>query len=71
MGTNDKTIPEISLAEQNKSFNPNRLKNTIEFGKATGMKTIYLWGAEYWYYRKVVLHDPSVWNTAKQEFQSN
>jgi hypothetical protein len=49
-------------------MNSVRLKNTIQFGKATGMKTIDLWGAEYWYYRQQVLHDPSLMNTAKLEF---
>ena len=57
-----------SLSEQNKSFNATRLKQTIAFAKATGMKTIDLWGAEYWYYRKVTLHDSSVWDAAKQEY---
>jgi hypothetical protein len=32
------------------------------------MKTIDLWGAEYWYYRMTVLHDSSVWDAAKQAF---
>ena len=68
---NGKTITETSLAEQNKSINAVRLKNTIQFGKATGMKTIDLWGAEYWYYRMQVLHDPSLWNTAKQAFSTS
>ena len=61
-------IPETSLEEQSKSFNAERLKDTVEFGRATGMKTMDLWGAEYWYYRKVVLKDPSVWNEAKNIF---
>jgi hypothetical protein len=30
-----------------------------------------LWGAEYWYYRKVKLGDPSVWNVAREEFTRN
>jgi hypothetical protein len=68
---NQKTLPQISLAEQNKSFNANTLKTTVAFGKATGMKTIYLWGAEYWYYRMTVLHDPSVWNTARTIIKTN
>ena len=65
-----KTITEISLAEQNKSLNAVSLKTTFAFAKATGMKTIYFWGAEYWYYRLVTLHDPSVWNAAKQILRS-
>jgi len=57
---NGQPIPHTSLAEQNKSIDATRLKTTIQFGKASGMKTIDLWGAEYWYYRKQVLHDPSL-----------
>ena len=65
------TIPQTSLAEQNKSLDSTRLANRFAFAKATGMKDIIMWGAEYWYYRKVVLHDSSVWNVAKAEFKAN
>jgi len=66
---NGQSIDQTSLAEQNKSMDANRLKQTIDFGKATGMRTIDLWGAEYWYYRMNTLHDPSLWNVAKQELK--
>lgn len=65
------TIPSTSLNEQNKSINATILKNTFKFGKATGMRDIVMWGAEYWYYRMVILHDPSLWNVAKQEFRGS
>lgn len=65
---NGKELNQISLDEQNKSFNAERFKGRVEFGKATGMRHMDLWGAEYWYYRKQVLHDNSVWNVAKQTF---
>lgn len=67
---NGKSIQEISLNEQNKSLNARRLKDRFQYGRATGMRQIYLWGAEYWYYRKVKLHDPSLWNVARQEFSN-
>jgi hypothetical protein len=70
-GPNGKTIPQISLTEQDKSLNAPRLKARFEYGKATGMRQIDLWGAEYWYYRAQILHDPSLWNVAKQEFANN
>jgi len=66
-----KSITQISLAEQNKSLDAKTLKARFNYGKATGIKQIMLWGAEYWYYRKEVLHDPSVWNVAKQEFEQS
>jgi hypothetical protein len=66
---NGKTIQQTSLAEQNKSLNAKRLKDRFQYGRATGMREIYLWGGEYWYYRLVKLHDPSLWNVARQEFK--
>jgi hypothetical protein len=65
------TIQQTSLAEQNKSIDAKRLQDVFKFGRATGMKQMNLWGAEYWYYRMTVLHDPSLWNVAKQEFKQN
>ncbi|MDB5164414.1 MAG: hypothetical protein JWL89_40, partial [Candidatus Saccharibacteria bacterium] len=61
---NGQQITETSLAEQNKSLDAKRLQGRFTFGKNTGMREIDLWGAEYWYYRLTVLHDPSLWNVA-------
>ncbi len=65
---NGQSITETSLEEQNESITPERLRDTFAFGKATGIREIYLWGSEYWYYRMVKLGDPSLWNIAKEEF---
>ncbi|MDL2342110.1 MAG: beta-galactosidase [Patescibacteria group bacterium] len=67
---NGKEVPDISLAEQNKSFNAERFKDRFTYARATGMRTVDMWGAEYWYYRLIILHDPSVWNVAQQEFKA-
>lgn len=61
-------ITKTSLTEQNKSMNAQRLSERFDYGRATGMKDIDLWGAEYWYYRKQVLHDDSLWKIAKYKF---
>jgi hypothetical protein len=65
----EQTIPKSSLSEQNKSLDAERLKGRFAYGKATGMKSIDLWGAEYWYYRKQVLHDDSLWQVASQKLK--
>ncbi len=62
-------MPTAPIEEQNKSMNAERLHDRIEYGKATGMKTIDLWGAEWWYWRKTKLNDPSLWDTVRQEIQ--
>ncbi|MFO0886607.1 MAG: beta-galactosidase [Candidatus Saccharimonadales bacterium] len=56
-----------SLAEQNKSLDPKRLRQRFTYGEATGMREMYLWGVEWWYWRKVKFNDPGVWDVAKQE----
>jgi hypothetical protein len=58
-------IVNTPLAEQDKSMNSTILTNRIEYGRATGMKTVYLWGAEWWYWRMQTKNDPSLWNAAK------
>jgi hypothetical protein len=58
-------IYNTTVDEQFKSMNPERLKNRIKFGEATGMRSLDLWGAEWWYWLKVKNGDPSVWNVVK------
>ena len=67
---NYQTLKDINLEEQNKSLDAKRLENRFDYGKATGMREMYLWGSEYWYYRYKVLDDPSLWNVAKKEFSA-
>ena len=62
----DLGIPEMSIEEQNKSLNARRLTDRIEYGKATGMREVDLWGVEMWYWRKVKLNDPSLWEAGKK-----
>jgi hypothetical protein len=61
-------ILQASLSDQNQTFNAQTLKDTVAFGRQTGIRHIDLWGAEYWYYRAQILHDPSVWDAAKSIF---
>jgi len=68
---NGETIPQSTLAQQNKTFNLDIFKQNAKFAQQTGIKTAYYWGAEYWYYRMVTLHDPSIWNEAKQIFNTS
>ena len=66
---NGQDIVDTPLAEQSKSLDAKRLKDRFEYGEATGLRHIDLWGVEYWYYRKQILHDSSVWDVARDEFK--
>ncbi|HET9721428.1 MAG TPA: hypothetical protein VFP32_00140, partial [Candidatus Saccharimonadales bacterium] len=63
------SLDQTSLTEQFKSMNAQRLEKRINYGEDTGMRTIDLWGAEWWYWLKVKHNDPSVWNVVKQAVQ--
>jgi len=56
------------LEEYYKSMNPDRLADRFEYGVATGMKKIDLWGVEWWYYMKQKRGAPEMWNVAKQKY---
>lgn len=58
------------IHEQNKSLDAEALQKRIEYGVNTGIKTIDVWGVEWWYWRKVKADDPSLWNAAKSEINA-
>ena len=66
---NGADIKNTSLEEQDKSLNAERLAHRFGYAKGTGLRAFDLWGAEYWYYRKEVMREPSLWNVAKEQYQ--
>lgn len=61
-----KPTSQMTIAEQDKSMDAARVLATARYAHATGIKSYYLWGGEWWYWRLVKFHDPSLWNAAKQ-----
>ncbi len=59
-------ISAATLKEQAKSFTSTRLHDRIKYAQDTGMKTIEMWGVEYWYWMKVSQHDSSYWQIGQQ-----
>jgi len=56
----------LSIAEQNQSMSAAQIHQNFIFARQLGMKDIYVWGGEFWYWRKVN-GDPSIWNAVKTE----
>lgn len=61
------SIPEMSASEQDKSMSTRQMQKNINFAKKIGARETYLWGAEWWYWRKEVLKDVKPWDTVKRE----
>lgn len=64
---NGLNIKDISIEEQYKSMNPERMKKRIDYGVDTGMRDIYIWGMEWWYWLKTTKDRPELWNVVKEE----
>lgn len=66
-GKNGKPLVQIPFDEQTEQFGPEELRSIVRFARKTGLSEIYLWGPEWWYFRK--LHgDQSFWNIGKELF---
>lgn len=60
---------ELSIAEQNKSMSVQQIAKSMKFARQIGTKDIDMWGAEWWYWRKVQWNDPTIWDAVKHEVQ--
>ena len=47
------------------SMNAATLVDNVAFAKETGMKEVYVWGVEWWYWMKVNQNNPTLWDAAK------
>lgn len=63
------SMKTASIEELYKSLSPERLEARMEYGVATGMRTIDLWGVEWWYHMKEKRNAPEIWETAKVELE--
>lgn len=63
----DKPVIHEKTEIQIRRMSPEKFDTVIEFAKRTGMKTQYLWGAEWWYYMKLQGED-WYWNRAEELF---
>jgi hypothetical protein len=65
----DKPVIKEQTEVQIRRMGPEKFETVIEFAKKTGMKTQYLWGAEWWYYMKLQGED-WYWERAKELFSN-
>lgn len=59
-----KTAP---IEELYKTFSPEELPRRLQYGVDTGIRTIDIWGVEWWYQMKTLRDAPELWDSAKVE----
>lgn len=53
----------MSLKEQDKTMDVAKIKQAVEFAGKTKLMPAYLWGLEWWYWRKTVYNDKEMWQS--------
>lgn len=56
---------DVTLAEQYKSMDAEKLRKNLDYAKKTGFPKAYIWGVEWWYWLKEK-GDDSVWKAGKE-----
>ena len=59
----------LSIEEQDKSMSQDQISRSLYFARQVGTEDIYLWGSEWWYWRKVN-GDSTIWNKVNQEISA-
>ncbi len=63
-------MPDMSLDEQFKSINPERVKEAVLFAKATGLYPIDIWGLEWWYWLKTKHRRTEIWDYMRSVYKN-
>lgn len=56
---------DLTTEEQNKSMSTEQIVKNVNFGIDTGIREMYLWGGEWWYWRMTEFDDNSQWETVR------
>jgi|AntRauTorckE6833_2_1112554.scaffolds.fasta_scaffold00084_19 hypothetical protein len=61
-----KATVNVSVEEQDKSMDLEQMEENVDFARKIGVQDIYVWGGEWWYWRKEKFDDPSIWEKARE-----
>jgi hypothetical protein len=60
---------KLSIEEQNRTMSVDQIHRNVNFARQIGFIDIYTWGAEWWYWRKTVHGDYTIWETIRREIE--
>ncbi|MFZ5559588.1 MAG: hypothetical protein ACOZAL_02235 [Patescibacteria group bacterium] len=65
----DKPTRELTVEEQDITMSFERFNDVLEYTRSAGFNKAYLWGVEWWYWRKEKFDDDRFWNRVKELFE--
>jgi hypothetical protein len=64
-------VKDAPVEELYKTMNSARLAERLDYAKKTGMKTVDLWGLEWWYQMRQLRDNPELWETVRTVTRPN
>lgn len=61
-----KATKDLTLEEQDESMSVDKIERNVNFAIATGIKEMYMWGGEWWYWRMTEFNDNSQWELVRE-----
>ena len=58
---------DLILVSLYKSMSPEIMKDRLQYAQDTGIRTIDMWGLEWWYFMKQNHNQPEIWNIIKSQ----
>ncbi len=59
-------VNDLSAAERDQSMSIAHLQDTLTYAANAGFDTVYLWGAEWWYWMKINQQDDRYWEAVRE-----
>jgi hypothetical protein len=66
-----KGIWDMSLKQQDESMGPAQIAKNLSRARSIRKYPIDLWGGEWWYWRSVKQHDPSIWKAVADSLRED
>ena len=57
------------IEEQEKTMNPQRLEEHLDYAERVGASRVYMWGVEWWYWMKETQNDDRYWKIIQERFK--
>ena len=60
----------VTPENERQTMSPEIFESNLDYARRTSLSEVYLWGAEWWYFKKTVQNNSAYWDLARPLFES-
>lgn len=65
----EQSLAKTPLAQQLRTFSITQMNDNFRFAERMGIREIYFWGVEWWWFMKTQRHEAGFWDAARDFFE--